>query len=251
MTKKGFLKNKYLDFYLFSGYSKKDYMHKKYNNNGGTFDSNISEWIINNVKPGWVIYDIGANMFEITELSARMSGQSGSVFSFEPQVDLVNKYKDAKKLNNYDNVASINIYNFGLGSLNELKTFMINPSNLGASTFQEKFVEYAKDIENISYSKKLQLEVKRLDSINLPKIVPDLLKIDIEGGEEDFWIGCPDFIKLSKNIIVEVGEYTEYWFIKELSYNRKIFDISTKEELHIDNVIGKYQKDILFTKTVF
>lgn len=240
-----FFKNKYLDFYLFAGY-KKDYLHNAYRINGGTSDSRLAEWIISNVKPGWVVYDVGANMFEFTELSARMAGINGNVFSFEPQVDLVNRYKEARKLNSYQNVANINIYDFGLGSSNEIKTFMTNVNNLGGSTFQEKFVDYAKKLADVKDWEESRLQVKRADSIDLPKIVPNLLKLDIEGGEEDFWIGSPDFIKLSKNIVIEIGGYTEDWFIKELLYNRKVFDMENKEELNINNIKKDYQRNVIF-----
>jgi FkbM family methyltransferase len=242
-----FFKSKYLEFYLFSGYN--DYVHDFYKKFGGTFDPKIAEWLIDNVKPGWVIYDIGANMFEFTEISARMSGPNGMVFSFEPQYDLVDKYNLAKELNNYKNVSPITIFNFGLGSTNEFKKFMTNTKNLGGSTFEEKFFNYASDISKVTDWKISELEIKRADSVNLPNIVPDLIKLDIEGGEEEFWKGCPDFMKQSKNIIVEVGSYTEDWFLDEISYNKKIIDISTKEVLNRKNIKEiPFQRDVLFTR---
>jgi len=242
-----FFKSKYLEFYLFAGYN--DYVHDFYKKFGGTFDPKIAEWLIDNVKPGWVIYDIGANMFEFTEISARMSGPNGMVFSFEPQYDLVDKYNLAKELNNYKNVSPITIFNFGLGSTNEFKKFMTNTKNLGGSTFEEKFFNYASDISKVTDWKISELEIKRADSVNLPNIVPDLIKLDIEGGEEEFWKGCPDFMKQSKNIIVEVGSYTEDWFLDEISYNKKIIDISTKEVLNRKNIKEiPFQRDVLFTR---
>jgi FkbM family methyltransferase len=237
-----FVKNRYLDFYLFAGYDN-DFVHQVYKSNGGSFDPAIAEWIVNNVKEGWIVYDVGANMFEFTEMCARLSGKNGKVYSFEPQKHLIDKYNEAKSLNSYDDVADIFIYDVGLGSINEDKEFRVNPNNFGGSSFSKEFTNPANHAVNWEIH---NLSVVRADSLNLPDTIPDLIKVDIEGYEEEFWNGCPNFIKNAKNIIMEVGPYTTESFLKDVMSGRTAYDIHENRYLHIDEIITDMQKDILF-----
>lgn len=241
-----FIKSKYMDFYLFAGY-KNDYIHKVYREQDGTFDVSLAEWLINNVKPGWIIYDIGANMFEVTELSARLSGPSGMVRAFEPQIDLVDKYVLSQSLNSYESVAKINIHNFGLGSENKIAQFMINKNNLGGSTFKQSFKNFADSFLNIEWETIL-CEIKRFDSLSILEEQPDLIKVDIEGGEEDFWNGSTDNIKNAKYIIMEMGPYTKESFFNELSYGRTCYDIETMNIVNFSEVSSGKQWNVLFIK---
>lgn len=242
MLNKSFFKNKYLDFYLFAGYEN-DYVHQVYKSNGGSFDPALAEWMLSNIKDGWIVYDVGANMFEFSEMAARLSGINGKVYAFEPQKHLIDRYNEAKSLNSYEHVAKITVYDVGLGSVNETKKFKVNPNNFGGSSFSEEFTSPANHVINWQVH---ELSVVRADSLNLPNEVPDLLKVDIEGYEEEFWNGCPDFIKKSKNIIMEVGPYTNKLFLDEVMSGRSAYDLHDNKYLSSDEIIIDKQRDVLF-----
>jgi FkbM family methyltransferase len=241
-----FTKSRYLDFVLFTGY-KNDYMHEKYILQGGTFDPFIAQWMIKNIKPGWIVYDIGANMFEFTEISSRISGANGIVRSFEPQLDLVNNYKKAQELNNYDNSASIHVYPFGLGSNNSIQTLMINTKNMGAATFNQKFQKFSNNLYPTQW-KMAEFEVKRFDDLGIEDEIPDLIKLDIEGGEEDLWLGANENFKKAKIIIIEMGPYTTLKFFNEITNDRHIYDIKTMQSLSFKEISSHKQYDVLLIK---
>lgn len=243
--KDDFVKSKYMDFYLFAGY-KNDYIHKEYIKQSGTFDSVLSEWLIKNVKPGWIIYDVGANMFEVTEIAARLSGSTGIVRSFEPQIDLVNKYILAQKLNSYDNVATIQINAFGLGVENKNIKFMINKDNLGGSTFNRPFKDFADSFLKIKWEMS-ECEIKRFDSLSYINEVPDLVKVDIEGGEEDFWNGSSQNLKNAKYIIMEMGKYTSKDFFEEVLFGRVAYNIDNMSEIDFSTISSSNKQwNVLF-----
>lgn len=241
-----FVKSKYMDFYLFAGY-KNDYIHKKYVEQSGTFDPFLAEWLIKNVKPGWVVYDVGANMFEVTELSSRLSGPKGLVRAFEPQIDLVNKYIAAQKLNTYENAAPIHVHSFGLGSETKNTKFMVNKDNLGGSTFKESFKDFANSFLDIEWET-IECEIKRVDSLALEDEQPDLIKVDIEGGEEDFWSGATDNIKNTPYIIMEMGPYTSKSFFNEVAFGRLCYDIDTMTRVEFSDICSGKQWNVLFVK---
>lgn len=240
-------KSKYLDFVL-CNLDIKDGIQKYFIENG-TFDEEVTCWMINNIKPGWIIYDIGANIFEYTEIAARLAKKDGKVYSFEPITSLVNNYLNNKSINNYDNVANIYIYNFALGDKNEKVTMYKSINNIGCSTLNKDFVKYSEEVYNRKYEIVESIDVKRADSINLLEESVDLLKLDIEGGEYSFWKGCPIFLKNSKNILIEIGPYTDIKLINELSKNRTCYDLFNNE-INIYRIFkkNKFQKNVIFKK---
>lgn len=191
----------------------------------GCTDDSFYNWAKNTVKPGWIIYDFGANIFEYTEIFARLSGPSGQVYSFEPQKELVENYRIAQKYNSYEDASSINIFNFGVSNKTEDVMLTTNLKNLGASSMSPVFLEYYKHHRALSSENFIsqQIHVKRLDEVDVPNKTPDLIKLDIEGAEWLAWQGFPDFIKNTKIIIAEVGQYTEPELLKEYMLGRKAY----------------------------
>lgn len=245
-TNHSFPKSRTLDFCLNA--VSNDYTHLTFRQEG-SLDSRIASWLVDNVKPGWIVYDIGSNIFEYSEIAARLSGPNGIVHSFEPQKKLIDEYLAVKPFNDYSNVSPIVIYDFGLSNENKQVEFWTMPNNTGASTICKNFVEVFSDYV---YDYNGYIEVKRADSLELPDDIPDLIKLDIEGAESLFWLGAPDFLKQAKNILIEVGSYTEDWFLDELLKDRKPFWPHGNKEFDLRLLKRKSNKttqfDVVFSK---
>ena len=199
------------------------YLEKMFIEKGYT-DFEFYNWSKRNIKDGWLIYDIGANIFEYTEIFARLSGPNSTVYSFEPQHQLFDNYLTAKKSNDYTNAAKIIAFNFALGDNQESKELRIPKFNLGGASISEGFKQYQDDLgltETITET----IQVKRADSLDLPKQIPNLIKIDIEGYELQAWQGFTEAMKQAKIIIAEVGPYTEIELLEEYFKNRKAYDL--------------------------
>jgi FkbM family methyltransferase len=215
--------SKNLNFKLYA--TKEDDLLQKIFINDGCTDNEFYDWAKNNVKPGWIIYDFGANIFEYTEIFARLSGPDGEVYSFEPQKELVENYKIAQRYNSYDNVSTVNIFNFGVSNKTENVILKTNLKNLGGSSMNSGFLEYfSHRILNNENFVDQEISVKRLDEVELPHKTPDLIKLDVEGAEWQAWQGFPDFIKNTKIIIAEVGKYTEQALLDQYMFGRKAYD---------------------------
>lgn len=219
-----FSKSAYLDFVLYTPDSA-DLIQSTFVNLG-TFSRELAEYLMREVQPGWLVYDVGANLFEFTEIAARKAGPTGAVYSFEPQSALVQGYRLAQQQNNYENSASIHVHEFGLADINGEVPITIMEHNGGAATISPEFQEYSISVVGRPYVSGGTISVKRADSIGLPTTIPDLIKLDIEGAEELFWRGAPDFVKACPRLIVEVGPYTQRWFTEELLVNRKAYSLS-------------------------
>lgn len=228
-----FPQSKHYNFYL---HAKADDHVQNSFRKYGTADFALSDWIVNNVQPGWFIYDVGANIFEFTELAARAAGKHGRVFSFEPQHKLVDNYLEVRKHNRYDNVAPVQIYRCALGNKTEKATLKIEKGNAGCATISDDFNNYYnKDVIEQT------IQVYRADSLNLPNIVPDLIKIDIEGAEPEFWEGTPEFIQQSPHIIIEVGPYTPIDFIDKITKDRVVTNLNDRPIEKQTNLLLTYK----------
>lgn len=156
--------------------------------------------------------DIGAN---IGNHSVFFKKHFDEVFSFEPH-PLVYKLLDF----NIGQCEGITGANYGLGANNETREMFETPANKGGGTILQQSNKHRS-----KNRKKLSIEVKRLDSLTFHSI--DLIKIDVEGFEQEVIYGGKETIKKYKPIILfeqnpddfvdGVSKTAEA--IKELGYN--------------------------------
>lgn len=70
----------------------------------GTHETEVQSWIVDKVKPGWVVYDIGANLGYFTALLSRVVGTDGRVIAFEPDPYNTERLRRTVDLNALRNV---------------------------------------------------------------------------------------------------------------------------------------------------
>jgi FkbM family methyltransferase len=199
-------------FYVYAGDESDMYVQKSCRENG-IWDIDLTRFMIDTIKPGWNCLDIGANTGYFTEVMARCSGKNGSVLAFEPQLKLVEKYNDSRKLNNYDEAADITMYPFGLSNQNKTTYINIWKNNVGGSSIVEvpdqgthqDFGEYYNE----------SVEVKRLDSFY--HSTPNFIKIDIEAHEPFAFGGFNEEIFYCPIIVIELGWSHPKEFLEDLS----------------------------------
>jgi FkbM family methyltransferase len=194
----------------------------------GYWEPDLTEWMINNIKPGYKCLDIGFNIGYYTEILSRLSGTTGEVWAFEPNVSLIENYNLAKKLNSYTNCSPITVYPFGLSNTNESRYLIGRKDNVGAA-----HVTFTPKIPNDYFLK--TIEVKRLDTVLNEKI--DFIKIDIEGHEPFAWEGFPEKVLECPLIIAELGHYHPERFLKSLEENY------TMKSLNGENLTFEIIKD--------
>jgi len=143
----------------------------------GTYEPDLQIAIREFVKPGMTIFDIGANIGYITLLLADAAGAKGHVFAFEALPENVKRLQENITINNFDN--RVTIISAAVADRSVKMRFLIGPSG-GMGKLQgsagRREVDYPDCIE--------------VPGISLDDFVsadkqpfPDVIKIDIEGGE--------------------------------------------------------------------
>jgi FkbM family methyltransferase len=178
----------------------------------GYWEVDVTLWMMQNLKPGWNCLDVGFNIGYFTEVMARIIGPEGKVTAFEPNRLFVEKYLEARELNDYSNVAEIIVHNFGLSNKSDDLSLIIpkeNPGGAGVHQYDGTGLheDYIASDANI----------KRLDSFFDEPV--DFIKMDIEGHEPLAWEGFSQKVKDCPLMVIELGPYQPIEFLKELAEN--------------------------------
>ena len=140
------------------------------------------EWIRNEVRPGDVFFDIGANIGIYTIFAAYRSGESGKVFAFEPHSTSFTKLLQNIGLNNLQDI--VVPCNFALHDEDGYFPFNYSSREAGSSDSQLSSVrgafvaEYKPDITELKHAVSID---NLLASKKLP--APHHVKIDVDGNE--------------------------------------------------------------------
>jgi FkbM family methyltransferase len=183
------------------------------------------------IKPGFVVFDIGANIGFLTLNFARICRQ-GTVVAFEPDSQNFESLEHNVKLNDFRNV---HLRKLALGSQPETRVlYKLYDNNPGANRILsgEQHEDYAHEKVTVMT---LDHMVKELSLQQL-----DLLKIDVEGFEMFVLRGAEESIRKWKPILfVELAEVNlnEHGFsarqlieyIERLNYD--VMDARTMEKI--------------------
>jgi len=139
----------------------------------GLWEPSVARLIRQNLKPGGVFWDVGANAGYFTVLAARCVGPSGEVVAFEPDPDTVAMLDDNVRLNAFTNVVIEQAAAAGENGTAEFARQKDN--NLTSSLVGYRF----------STGDTFSVKTVTLDDCMVGRRKPTLLKMDIEGGEID------------------------------------------------------------------
>ena len=180
------------------------------------YESDVFQFILKTVKKGQTILDVGSWVGPYTLLFSKLVGHDGKVIAFEPFPSTFNILLDNLEKNNISNVITENIClgnsvgKVGLkGSGKDVSMVNWNETEVSQSITCTTIDKYCKD----------------------KKIVPDGIKIDVEGAE-----GL--VIEGAKNIIKSYSP----WVL--LEFHGNLFN--KKERIKCWNKITKSAKKIIF-----
>lgn len=200
---------------------------------GKSHDSEIrlAKFLINHLKSGDILIDVGAHYGYFTLLAAELVGHNGAVYSFEASPETYNIFN-----RNTAHIAYIKGYNLAVSDeISELKFYefpnLYSENNtLDIELFQNEkwFSEY----------KPKEIDIKSVildDFIPIEQVNPKIIKIDVEGAEYKVINGLRNY--LSKNAPIIVMEYLSD--IKRNKQHReaeKILDSLGYTPFIIDNI---------------
>ncbi len=178
-------------------YLTKPYYEAVFSN--GEYDKQMFDDFQKNTNHQEVIFDIGAFMGVNSLLFSKIVGPKGRIISFEP-----NPY-NLKRMSlnfsqNYTISKNISTKNLALGNKKGKSDFILSDNvdrgYSSGSRLKQTHTNYSqKDLEDLGF-KHQQVNVDTIDNfINENKIYPNILKIDIEGGEHLLLLGAKKFLK--------------------------------------------------------
>lgn len=144
------------------------------------------------VKPGMIVFDIGANFGETLLNIASITGRAGKVYGFEPMPYIYNKCLKNINLNKFENII---LENKALGDKAELLQLNEPDNSNSGGTYVTKIVGNNRrglTIESITLDQYVQQKGIQLI---------DLLKVDVEGFETNVIKGGISSIEKFKPIL--------------------------------------------------
>jgi len=161
----------------------------------GEYEEETMNLLKKELKPEMIVFDLGANIGIFTLLASKLIGESGHVFSFEPDPYLFNILKDNLNLNKVNNAS---IYQIAVSNKVGTAKFSINldqdgDNRLNSKTMEENFVE-VKTTTIDEFCKKNELKI-------------NFLKLDIQGSEPKVLEGMKQTITKSPEIKIVTEFY--------------------------------------------
>jgi len=143
----------------------------------GTYEPDLQVGIGDLVKPGMVAYDVGANIGYISLLLAQAVGKIGRVYSFEALSKNLERLEGNVRLNELQD--RVEIIAGAVVDQSGPVSFWVGPSGgMGKA-------EGSAGRESVEYRVSIQVEGFSLDDFVFRRnhLQPDVVKMDIEGGE--------------------------------------------------------------------
>jgi len=155
--------------------------------------------IRNNLRRGDVFVDVGAHFGPWSVFAARIVGERGTVFAFEPSAAF-NVLNENASLN-----SPIKPFNIGLGSEDGTASFFAQ-GNARSGSLVDSVTQINRKYQPSVPITKIQIKVRSLDSIFAEiGITPNVIKVDVEGFEYEVLRGAANLIRTTRPVwVVEI-----------------------------------------------
>jgi FkbM family methyltransferase len=143
----------------------------------GTYEVELQSAVADLVKPGMVAFDIGANIGYVTLLLSQAVGAEGQVFAFEALPANLERLSTNLKLNGLG--ARVNVVPGAVVDCSNPVQFLVGPSGgMGKA-------DGSAGRQEVTYSQTIEVTGIGLDEFVYEEgnPVPQIVKMDIEGGE--------------------------------------------------------------------
>jgi FkbM family methyltransferase len=168
----------------------------------GYWEMWLTEVIAQQVKPGMIVADVGANIGYYTLLMAELVGATGKVHAFEPNPLMAQKISQSVSINGFLN--NVAIHNIALAEHDgEQMVFIVPP--------HEPKNAYLIPYDGGALEQGTIVHTHRLDSPAWSDI--EFAKIDVEGAEQLIWAGAKGLLDSGKlkTVVLEFtgGRYAD------------------------------------------
>lgn len=145
----------------------------------GLLEPGLIRYLESILKPGAVFADAGANIGIVTLFAARLAGDSGKVYSFEPAPRTFAILKDNIQVNGFLESGRIDFRQLALADKSGEMPFCVYPANSGHNTL----------FPGTTPGETIQVRTAALDEVIPAGSRLDAVKVDAEGAEHLIWRG--------------------------------------------------------------
>ena len=197
----------------------------------GVFFKQMTKVVKSIIIKGMVCLDIGANIGYFTLIMARLVGEEGKVFAFEPEPHNFDLLAKNIAINGYGNVTAVPK---AISNKDGKAELFLDRTSFGAHSLVRQ------DTRNIRQDV-TEVEVQTLDSLFKDydgRI--DFIKMHVEGAELTVLEGMEDIINKNKDLIIitrfvpsvltRFGSPPEEYLNRLIQYGFKLYDIDEKKE---------------------
>lgn len=150
----------------------------------GSYEAAVQEALARHLEKGQVAYDVGAHVGFFTLLMARLVGEGGWVVALEPDPFMGPALENNLRLNGVTNVSVVK-------------------AAAGANAGKRRFSPgRGAGIGHLAEDGELAVEGTTIDDLGVRFGVPDLIKVDVEGGELEVLQGASDTLSRCKPVLL-------------------------------------------------
>lgn len=151
----------------------------------GAYDKPLHRYLEAKIRPGMTVFDVGANIGEVSLHMAYLTGETGRVFAFEPAPPLLERLKANIALNTFETI--IEPVAIALSDKNGYSEFAFAQGDK-----ENQDMGSLVNRSNSVVSEVLEVRTQTLDDFVQAHDVPaiDFIKVDIQGGEVAFLDGA-------------------------------------------------------------
>ncbi len=176
------------------------------------------------LKPGDIIFELGANIGYYSLLESKLIKETGKIFAIEPELENFNLLKRNIDLNNIKNVE---VFNIAISNENGNSKFYVTKDSNLHSMYKPRSGDY----------KEVIIETRTVDKFLENKGKINFLRMDIEGYEYQALKGMQETLKNNKDLSLFIELHTSRVGMKKArellnnlkSYNFEIFALITHD----------------------
>jgi len=161
----------------------------------GTYEPEVARAVRDLARPGMTAYDLGANIGYVTMLLAKAVGERGRVISVEALPDNVDRLRAALRLNRME--ARVTVVPKAVGAADRSGRFLVH-SSPGMGRLESTPGRTA------GFEMSIEVDVVSMDDLAYSQgnPLPDLVKMDLEGGEGEALRGMERLLREVRPILL-------------------------------------------------
>jgi len=191
----------------------------------GYWEMWVTEAMVARVRPGMHVVDCGANLGYFTLIMADLVGPGGRVDAFEPNPAIAAKLAKSMELNGF--LDRTTVHEAALAQASGEALLHVPP--------REPKNAYLSPVAARAADSSVAIKTLRLDEIESAETI-DLIKIDVEGAEENVWTGMQRILD-AKRALTVILEFASARYADPKGFIDRILSHGFSLEL-IDYVAG-------------